>query len=166
MGDSAPRAIQSAAPTLAHKALGVGIRGEQVDGNDVVAVTDVALRAIERARAGEGSTLIEAVTYRLGDHTTVDDARRYRPDEEVSDAWKREPIARIRTFLADAGVWQKADEEELRSSSSSEIDHAAEEFLAIEPPPTESMFDYVWGDMPAEFAKQRMQAMSDWGRDA
>ena len=163
---SAPRAIQSASPTLAHKALGVGIHGEQVDGNDVVAVTDVALRAIERARAGGGATLIEAVTYRLGDHTTVDDARRYRPDDEVSEAWKREPIARIRTFLADAGVWQKSDEEALRASSSGEIDGAAEEFLAIEPPPVESMFDYVWGEMPPEFAKQRMQAMSDWGRDA
>lgn len=163
---SAPRSIQSAAPTLAHKALGVGIHGEQVDGNDVVAVTDVALRAIERARAGGGATLIEAVTYRLGDHTTVDDARRYRDDTEVSEAWKREPIARIRTFLADAGVWQKADEEALRGSTSSEIDSAAEDFLAIEGPPTEAMFDYVWNEMPPDFARQRLRASLDWGRDA
>jgi 2-oxoisovalerate dehydrogenase E1 component alpha subunit len=163
---SAPRSIQSAAPTLAHKALGVGIRGEQVDGNDVVAVTDVTLRAIERARAGEGATLIEAVTYRLGDHTTVDDARRYRDDTEVSEAWQREPIGRIRTYLADAGVWTKPDEEELRSTTSSEVDSAAEEYLAIEPLPTEAMFDYVWATMPPEFARQRMQAALDWGRDA
>lgn len=163
---SAPRAIQSAAPTLAHKALGVGIRGEQVDGNDVVAVTDVCLRAIERARAGGGATLIEAVTYRLGDHTTVDDARRYRDDAEVSEAWQREPIARIRTFLADAGVWRKPDEEALRADSSSEIDAAAEEFLAIEPPPTEAMFDYVWAQMPPDFVRQRLQAGLDWGGHA
>jgi pyruvate dehydrogenase E1 component alpha subunit len=144
----------------------VGIRGEQVDGNDVIAVTDVCLRAIERARSGGGATLIEAVTYRLGDHTTVDDARRYRDDTEVSEAWQREPIARIRTFLADAGVWHKPDEEELRATCSQEVDAGAEEFLAIEPPPTEAMFDYVWAQMPPEFARQRIDATLDWGRDA
>lgn len=163
---SAPRSLQTAAPTLAHKALGVGIPGEQVDGNDVVAVTDVCLRAIERARAGGGATLIEAVTYRLGDHTTVDDARRYRDDAEVSEAWQREPIARVRNFLVEAGVWHKPDEEALRARCSAEVDSAAEEFMAIEPPTTESMFDHVWAEMPPDFARQRLQAGLDWGGDA
>lgn len=162
---SAPRELQSAAPTLAHKALAAGIPGEQVDGNDVVAVTEVCSRAIERARAGGGATLIEAVTYRLHDHTTVDDARRYRDDEEVSAHWRLEPIARIREFLAASGVWQKSDEEELRAECSAEVDRAAEEFLAIPTQPTEAMFDYVWAELPDDVARQRIQATLDWGAD-
>jgi len=162
---SAPTSVQSAATTLAHKALAAGIPGEQVDGNDVVAMTDVCSRAIERARAGDGPTLIEAVTYRLSDHTTVDDARRYRDDDEVSAHWRREPIGRIRDFLAAAGVWAKADEEELRAECSAEIDRAAEEFLAIPGQPTEAMFDHVWAEMPPDVARQRIQATLDWGKD-
>lgn len=162
---SVPRSTQSVAPTLAQKAYAAGIPGIQVDGNDVVAVTDVASQAIERAREGGGPTLIEAVTYRLADHTTVDDARRYRDDEEVSSSWKREPIARIRQFLADAGVWTKEDEETLRTDCANEVDAAAEEFLAVKPQPTEAMFDYVWAELPPDVARQRIQATLDWGKD-
>lgn len=162
---SVPREIQSAAPTLAQKAYAAGIPGVQVDGNDVVAVTNACSQAIERARAGGGPTLIEAVTYRLSDHTTVDDARRYREDAEVSEHWKREPIARIRTFLADQGVWTKADEEALRADCASEVDAAAEEYLATGPQPTEAMFDYLWAELPPDVARQRIQATLDWGAD-
>ena len=81
---SVPRSAQSAAETLAQKAIAAGIPGEQVDGNDVIAVREASERALARARAGEGATLIEALTYRLADHTTADDARRYREDTEVS----------------------------------------------------------------------------------
>ncbi len=162
---SAPTSVQTTAQTLAHKAVAAGIPGEQVDGNDVVAVTDVCSRAIERAREGGGPTLIEAVTYRLADHTTVDDARRYRNDDEVSAHWRLEPVARIRDFLAASGVWGKADEEELRAECSAEVDRAAEEFLAIPGQPTEAMFDHVWAEMPPDVAQQRIQATLDWGGD-
>ncbi len=162
---SVPRSAQSAAPTLAQKSVAAGIPGIQVDGNDVVAVTDVCSQAIERARMGGGPTLVEAVTYRLSDHTTVDDARRYRDDAEVSEHWKREPIARIRTFLANEGVWTKADEEALRTECSDEIDSAAEEYLATGSQPTEAMFDHVWAELPPDVERQRIQATLDWGKD-
>lgn len=163
---SAPRAIQTAAPTLAQKAVAAGFGGEQVDGNDVVAVAHVCSRAVERARAGEGPALIEAVTYRLGDHTTVDDARRYREDAEVSRQWELEPIARIRAFLVAAGVWAKEDEEGLLAECAAEIDRAAEEYLATGPLPAEAMFDHLYAELPPLVADQRLHAALDAASDA
>ena len=87
---SVPRSEQTHAETLAQKALAAGLPGDQVDGNDVVAVREATSRAMDRARAGKGATLIECLSYRLGDHTTADDARRYRDDESVSRHWKEE----------------------------------------------------------------------------
>jgi 2-oxoisovalerate dehydrogenase E1 component alpha subunit len=163
---SAPRAIQSAAPTLAQKAVAAGFPGEQVDGNDVVAMTHVCSRAVERARTGDGPTLIEAVTYRLGDHTTVDDARRYREDAEVSRHWELEPLTRIRAFLVAAGVWAKEDEEGLLAECAAEIDRAAEEYLATGPPTTDAMFDYLYAELPPGVEAQRLQAALDAASDA
>jgi pyruvate dehydrogenase E1 component alpha subunit len=160
---SAPRAIQSAAPTLAQKAVAAGMPGVQVDGNDVIAVTEVCREAVERARAGEGPTLIEALTYRLGDHTTVDDARRYRDDAEVSRAWEVEPLGRIRNLLVAAGAWTKEDEEGLLAESAAEVDRAAEEFLATGPPPAEAMFDHLYETLPPGIAAQRLQASLEAG---
>jgi hypothetical protein len=91
--------ISTAAQTLAQKAIAAGICGEQVDGNDVIAMRAATDEAIAAARSGDGPRLIEAVTYRLGDHTTADDAARYRPPEEVQVHWKEEPIARLRTYV-------------------------------------------------------------------
>src|SRR2546430_10216249 len=110
---SVPLKLQTASQTLAQKAIAAGFDGEQVDGNDVIAVRAAAVEAIERARAGAGPTLIEAVTYRLSDHTTADDAARYRPPEEVQARWKEEPIARLRAYLVSQKAWGKAQEEGL-----------------------------------------------------
>src|SRR5512145_2623786 len=96
---SVPLRLQTASETLAQKAIAAGFCGEQVDGNDVVAMRDAADEALAAARRGDGPRLIEAVTYRLGDHTTADDASRYRPPEEVQARWKEEPIARLRAYL-------------------------------------------------------------------
>ena len=104
---SVPRARQTAAETLAQKAVAAGIPGEQVDGNDVIAVRAVVDRALSRARSGDGPSLIEAMTYRLSDHTTADDASRYRDDAEVSRYWHAEPVARIRNYLMANGHWDK-----------------------------------------------------------
>ena len=93
---SVPLKLQTASQTLAQKAIAAGFSGEQADGNDVIAVRAAADAAIAAAPAGEGPRLIEAVTYRLGDHTTADDASRYHPPEEVQEHWKEEPIARLR----------------------------------------------------------------------
>jgi pyruvate dehydrogenase E1 component alpha subunit len=162
---SVPRAKQSGAATLAQKAIAAGIPGEQVDGNDVVAVADATRRALERARSGGGATLIEALTYRLGDHTTVDDASRYRDDAEVSRHWEGEPIARLRAYLTAAGVWGRDDEERLLGDCVREVDAAAEEYLAIPPQPPEAMFDHLFAELPAELAAQR-RAVAEAGEYA
>jgi pyruvate dehydrogenase E1 component alpha subunit len=105
---SMPRAKQTAAATLAQKAIAAGIPGEQIDGNDVIAVRQRVGAAIEHARHGGGPTLIEAVSYRLGDHTTADDASRYRDEASVKEAWRCEPIIRLRDYLARLGAWDAA----------------------------------------------------------
>jgi pyruvate dehydrogenase E1 component alpha subunit len=158
---SVPRARQCGAATLAQKAVAAGIPGEQVDGNDVVAVADSARRALARARSGAGATLIEAVTYRLADHTTVDDASRYRDDAEVSRHWGQEPVARLRAYLTSVGVWSRDDEERLLVSCTREVDQAAEEYLTIPPQPAEAMFDHLFAKLPADLAAQR-RAAGEW----
>src|SRR5438552_7484871 len=108
---SVPLKLQTASETLAQKAIAAGFAGEQVDGNDVIAVRAATEQAIAQARAGGGPRLIEAVTYRLGDHTTADDAARYRPPEEVQARWKEEPITRLRSYLLSRKAWGESQEE-------------------------------------------------------
>ena len=152
---STPRSEQSAAQTLAQKAIAAGFDGEQVDGNDVIAVSDVVGRAVAHARAGDGPHLVECVTYRLGDHTTVDDASRYRDDAEVSQWWHRDPIARLRGYLSAHAGWGKAEESELLADCSDAIEQAAEAYLAMPAQPPESMFDFLYATLPNDLASQR-----------
>jgi 2-oxoisovalerate dehydrogenase E1 component alpha subunit len=152
---SVPLSKQTAAETLAQKAIAGGVPGIQVDGNDVIAVRQVMAEAVERARIGGGPTLIEALTYRMGDHTTADDASRYRRSEEVSAAWKLDPIARLRAYLGDQGWWTKEDEESLVLECRAKIDAAIAEYLAVPPPKPETMFDYLFETLPASLAWQR-----------
>jgi 2-oxoisovalerate dehydrogenase E1 component alpha subunit len=152
---SLPRRRQSAAPTLAQKALAAGIPGEQVDGNDIIGLKARLESVLALARRGEGPALIEALTYRLGDHTTADDARRYRGDDEVSARWKQEPIARLRAYMADCGWWEKADEEELLRSSQDEVEQAVERYLALDAQPPAAMFDSLYETLPGAIALQR-----------
>ncbi len=155
---SVPRNEQSAAQTLAQKAIAAGIPGEQVDGDDVVAVRAVVGAALERARKGEGAHVIEAVTYRLGDHTTADDASRYRKDSDVTPHWQEEPVKRLHQYLTTAGFWNKNDEDNLLKQVNSEIDAAAEAYLATPAPDPAVMFDYTYAKLPAELQAQK-QAM-------
>lgn len=152
------REDQTASPTLAEKALAAGVPGEQVDGDDVLAVRHVIGRALERARRGEGGALIECLTYRLGDHTTADDASRYRDDAEVSPHWKEEPIARLRAHLASAGLWDKEREEALLHQCREEIEAAAETYLATSPEPATALFDHLYARLPADLEPQRALA--------
>jgi pyruvate dehydrogenase E1 component alpha subunit len=163
---SVPRARQSAAGTLAQKAAFAGIYGEQVDGNDVIAVRAAMEGALARARRGEGPSLIEALTYRLCDHTTSDDARRYRDDAEVSKHWPAEPLVRLRHYLIAGGHWSKEDEEALLRGCSEEVEQAAQEFLATPPQPASAVFDYVYKDLPADLAEQRAAAIANRERAA
>jgi len=156
---SVNRARQTAAQTLAQKAIGVGIGGEQVDGNDVIAVHHAVGQALDRARAGEGAHLVEALTYRLTDHTTADDASRYRQDEDVAVHWKEDPVARLRIYLTENAGWTKNDEESLLESTTAEVEEAAQAYLDEPPQPIESMFDYLYAELPPELARQRDEAL-------
>jgi len=152
---SVPRTLQSAAQTLAQKAIAAGIPGVQVDGNDAIAVHHAMREALARARAGGGPALVEAVTYRLSDHTTADDASRYRPPEEVAEAWKREPILRLRNHLVECHAWDKSREEELLKHCNEEVQAAAQAYLDTPPPPAAQMFDHLYATLPAPLAAQR-----------
>ena len=152
---SVPRGAQTAAETLAQKAIGAGIEGEQVDGNDVIAVYDAVARALEKARDGGGPHVIEAITYRLTDHTTADDATRYREDAEVSENWHREPIARLRDYLTGIDAWTKDDEEALLADCAQQMDAAADAYLAAPPAPATDIFDYLFETLPPAYAGQR-----------
>lgn len=160
---SVPRAKQTAAETLAQKAIAVGMPGRQVDGNDVIAVRQVVGEAVERARRGDGPTLVEALTYRLSDHTTADDASRYRDDAEVSAHWKQDPIARLRRYLSDAGHWTKAEEEALIADCSARVDAAVEAYLATPPLPATAMFDHLYSNLPAALQHQHDEVAGDSG---
>ncbi|MBK6672302.1 MAG: pyruvate dehydrogenase (acetyl-transferring) E1 component subunit alpha [Proteobacteria bacterium] len=152
---SVPRSIQSHAQTLAQKAIAAGIDGEQVDGNDVVAVRHVIGEALSSARMGYGPRLVEALTYRLCDHTTADDARRYRLAAEVEKHQGLDPIARLRGYLTTSGVWTNADEERLMTEHRQNIEAAVSGYLAVEPPPPGAMFEHLFERLPRALEAQR-----------
>jgi pyruvate dehydrogenase E1 component alpha subunit len=152
---SVPLKLQTASETLAQKSIAAGFRGEQVDGNDVIAVRDAVEEAISGARNGNGPCLIEALTYRLGDHTTADDAARYRPPEEVQARWKEEPIARLRTYLVSQNAWGKAEEEQLSAECQERVEAAVECYLATGPRAPETMFDHLYAELPSTYTWQR-----------
>ncbi|WP_457797805.1 pyruvate dehydrogenase (acetyl-transferring) E1 component subunit alpha [Methylocystis sp. S23] len=152
---STPRSLESAAQTLAQKGVAAGVECRQVDGNDVIAVHDVARRAIAKARAGEGPTLVEALTYRLGDHTTADDATRYRDPEVVRREWAREPIARLRAYLLARGVWSKEKEAALLKRCAEEVERAVADYLATPAQSVDAMFDHLYESLPLPLHDQR-----------
>lgn len=151
---SVPRANQTRASTLAQKAIAAGIPGEQVDGNDVIAVHAATSEALATIRAGSGPRLIEALTYRLGDHTTVDDASRYREDEEVSRHWKEEPVARLRAYLTEHAGWSKDDEQALLGECETKVNLEAEAYLETPPQSASSIFEYLYEAMPSALDEQ------------
>ena len=154
---SVPLKLQTASQTLAQKAIAAGFPGEQVDGNDVIAMRAAADAAISAARAGEGPRLIEALTYRLGDHTTADDASRYRSPEEAKEHWKQEPIARLRSYLVSRMGWSKAEEERVASECDERADAAIKRYLATGPRPPATMFDHLYAELPSSYAGQRKE---------
>jgi pyruvate dehydrogenase E1 component alpha subunit len=156
---SVPIELQTASKTLAQKAVAAGIPGIQVDGNDVIAVRHWVERALARGRKGEGATLIEAVTYRLSDHTTADDASRYRKKEEVEAARKLEPLIRIRKYLTTLGIWNEDKEKELLEQAAEKVDQAVQKYLNTPKAPVESMFDYMYAELPEFLVEQREHAM-------
>ncbi|MEP5766672.1 MAG: pyruvate dehydrogenase (acetyl-transferring) E1 component subunit alpha [Halieaceae bacterium] len=151
---SVPRSAQTAAETLAQKAIAAGFPGEQVDGNDIIAVRHATDCALQQCREGGGPQLIEAITYRLGDHTTADDAARYRQEEEVSSHWQAEPLARLRTHLSSAHGWDRDQEEAVIADCREQIEQAVADYLATPVQDTSAMFDYLYAELPAPLAEQ------------
>jgi pyruvate dehydrogenase E1 component alpha subunit len=154
---STPRARQSAASTLVSRAPGYGIPGELVDGNDLFAVYDATRRAVQRARSGEGPTLIECSTYRLFPHNTADDATRYLPEGELEDRRARDPLARVRAFLAGRGLLSDTDEQALREEVNAEITAAIAAAEGHPPKTAGQVFDHVYARPPARVAAQRQE---------
>ena len=151
---SVPRHLQSGAASLAQKGIGAGIHSVQVDGNDMIAMLDVVQDALERARDRKGPTLIEAISYRLGDHTTADDASRYRDQQEVESAWQREPMLRMRQFLQHQGAWNDTMEQRWQDHCHTAVSKAVEQYQAVPPQPDEAMFDHLYAEWPGNLDDQ------------
>lgn len=157
---SVPRDQQTGTQTLAQKAIAGGFEGIQVDGNDVIAVHEVVNTALEKARNNGGPTLIEAITYRLCDHTTADDASRYVNNADLDHAWKLEPLKRLRAYLENQGVWDEAKDKALVEKCAHEMATAAETYLAIPPADPTSIIDYMYAELPTAYRYQRDEISS------
>ena len=152
---SVPRSAQSAAQTIAQKAIAAGFAGEQVDGNDVIAVRDRVEAALKKAREQNEPTLVEILSYRQSDHTTADDARRYEPEGIRDKEWVKEPIARLRRYLESLQWWDEEQEQKLLADCAVEVDAAAAEYQSITPQAPESMFDHLYATLPDIYHEQR-----------
>lgn len=160
---SVPREKQTACRTFAQKAIAADIEGVQVDGNDILACRQLIGEKIEKARRGEGPTVIEAITYRLCDHTTADDASRYQPQSQFDEAKHKEPIARFRKFLVNKNLWDDAKEQALLEQCHQKVSQAVEKYEATGIPPLASVFDYHYQELPPELEQQKLQAIEDHG---
>jgi 2-oxoisovalerate dehydrogenase E1 component subunit alpha len=157
---SVPRSAQTGAKTLAQKGIAAGIECVQVDGNDLIAMRAALDHAIKRARHGHGGTLIEAVTYRLSDHTTADDARRYRPEAEVKEAWQREPLKRLKAYLLALNAWTEKEEEAWKAACADHVDVEVNAYLETKSQTVEAIFDFTYAEVPADLATQRAAALA------
>ena len=157
---SVPTSRQTASETIAVKARAYGIPGVRVDGNDLLAVYKVLSDALLRARKGEGPSFIEALTYRIGAHSTSDDPTRYRSNEEV-EAWKKkDPLDRLRKHLAVRKLVTDASDQELEAALTKEIGDAVREVEAMPPNDRATLFDDVYAEMPANLQAQKGELMS------
>jgi pyruvate dehydrogenase E1 component alpha subunit/2-oxoisovalerate dehydrogenase E1 component alpha subunit len=157
---SVPLSKQTASETIAIKAKAYGFPGVRVDGNDLLAVYAATREAVERARSGGGPTLVEAVTFRMGGHSSSDDPTRYRDPKLVGYWEERDPMVRLRTWLTSAGALATGEEERWTQELNDEIGAAITEAEALPPPPIESMFADVYRDMPRHIEEQMRYAVA------
>lgn len=144
---SVPRENQTAAETIAQKAVAYGFEGVQVDGNDVFGVYKAAKDALEKARSGKGPTLIECVTYRIADHTTADDSSRYRTEQEVNEWKKKDPIERLRKYMESRLLWNKNYEKRIRFAAEERINEAIKKAEGMPKPQAKDIFSYMYQEM-------------------
>lgn len=158
---SLPVARQTASETIAEKAHAYGFEGLRVDGNDAIAVYLSTRYAVEKARGGGGPTFLEALTYRIGAHSSSDDPSRYR-DEAVTEEWRarRDPLSRLRCYLMARGLLAEADDDAQRRTLDDEVRAAIVEEEKIGPPPTETMFTDVYARMPWHIEEQMREHLA------
>lgn len=158
---STPRSSQSAAETLASRAAGYGMPGVFVDGNDLLAVHEVTAQAVARARAGDGPTLIEALTYRMGAHNTADDPTRY-VDQEERDRWTtRDPIDRVRAYLSQRGAWDEATQESAAARNQRALEAALAEAARQSEMAVGQLFEHLYASPPPRLVSQRAALETD-----
>lgn len=158
---SVPLSQQTRAETLAQKAIAAGFEGVQVDGNDVLACREVIGAAIEKARQGHGPTLVEALTYRLSDHTTADDASRYQPEEERNQAAPKEPLSRLKKFLAAQHDFCEAQDVQITAECDTIVSAAVQRYLNTPPQSISTAFDYHFETLPAYLVEERATALEE-----
>jgi 2-oxoisovalerate dehydrogenase E1 component alpha subunit len=157
---SVPAEKQCAAVAIADKAAGYGMPGIRVDGNDLFACYAVTSEAAARARAGEGPTMIEALTYRVQGHSTSDDPSVYRPAALVEPWRARDPLLRVRKYLASQNAWSDADEEQLRAAVDEEVKAAVLEAEKTAPPPVQTLFSDVFAELPWHLKEELVEVES------
>ncbi len=163
---SVPVERQVAGPSIAQRADAYGMPGIRVDGNDVLACYAAMSEAAERARSGAGPTLIEAVTYRMGPHTTSDDPTRYRDADELDEWAARDPISRYRTYLQSVGVWTERVEQRVGAHAARLRTELRDNIFGAPDPEVLEMFDTVYADITPELAAQRERLRTELAREA
>ena len=158
---STPVSIQTAASSFALRAPGYGFPGLLVDGNDLFAMYEATRWAVERARAGEGPTLIEARTYRLGPHNTADDPTRYVDPDELEARRALDPLARLRAYMKERGLLEDGEEERLREELAAEVNDAVAEAESHPPADANNIFEHVYADPPPRLVAQRARATGE-----
>ncbi len=152
---SVSREAQTAAQTIAQKAIAAGFSGEQVDGNDILAVQHRTTEALKAAREEGRPRLLEMVCYRQHDHTTADDASRYEPKNIREQEWIKEPIVRLRRYLESMNAWSEEQEQALLADCAVDVEKTVEEYLSLKPQALESMFDSLYAELPKIYHAQR-----------
>ncbi len=161
---SVPFERQTGSENIAIKAQAYGFGGMRVDGNDVLSVYSACKDAVEAAREGKGPTLIEAVTYRMGPHSTSDDPKRYRTEAEVEEWRAKDPILRFQLYLKSKGIWNEELEADVRQKTEDLVAVAVKEAEAASPPGPETLFDDVYDGIPWNIAEQKEELLQLLGR--
>ena len=152
---SMPVKKQTASKTLAQKAIAYGFKNYlQVDGNDIFAVYKAVSESLDMARKGKGPSFIECHTYRMANHTTADDYKKYRPESEVQEWKKKDPIIRLQRYMKSKKLWNESYEKELQERIAKQVEDAVQKYESTSPAEPEDIFRFMYSDMPSELRKQ------------
>jgi len=162
---SVPVERQTASETIAIKAQAYGFEGIRVDGNDILAVYRTTKEAVDKARKGDGPTLIEAVTYRMGPHSSSDDPKRYRAEAELEEWRNRDPLVRFRRYLEKKNLWNEADEKKAQEQANLELDEAVAYCEKLPRPALETLFTDVYEEMPWHLEEQLRELREEKGEN-